>query len=91
VLAVGGTAQHQGGERENRGAFPAKSAGEAVSVTAPQLIEAIQRGGGGLFAAGDGLLVGLGLLVEPVGAGQPHLGRLIPAAVGLDQLILPSR
>lgn len=34
----------KGGGRKNRGAFPGKSAGEAVSVTARQLVEAIQRG-----------------------------------------------
>jgi len=84
VPAVGGTAQHKGAD-ERIGGVSCKSAGEAVSVTARQLIEAIQRGGGGLFAGGGGLLVDLGLLVEPVGAGQPHLGGLVPAAASLGQ------
>jgi hypothetical protein len=45
VPAVGGE-QHRtkGGERENRGGVSCKSAGEAVTVTARQLTEAIQRG-----------------------------------------------
>jgi hypothetical protein len=51
-------------------------------------------GGGGLFTGGGGLLVDLsllvdlGLLVESVGAGQAHLGCLIPAAESA-RLILP--
>jgi hypothetical protein len=43
VLAVGGTAQHQGRTKES-GGVSCKSANEAVSVTARQLIEAIQDG-----------------------------------------------
>jgi hypothetical protein len=42
---LGGTAHTRGDGRANiGGAFPAKSAGEAVSVTERQLIEAIQDG-----------------------------------------------
>src|SRR5829696_2855164 len=40
---------------------------------------------GRLFAGGGGLLVDLGLFVEPVGAGQPDLGRLVPSLLGLGQ------
>ena len=91
MLAVEGTAQHHGGRTRESGGVSCKSAGEAVSVTARQLIEAIQRGGGGLFAGGGGLFVDLGLFVEAVGAGQPHLGGLVPAAASLGQadLALP--
>ena len=74
MLAVGRTAQHQAVADEESGGVSCNSAETAGSVTARQLIEAIQRGGGGLFAGGGGLLVDLGLLVEAVGAGQPHLG-----------------
>src|SRR5215207_9792249 len=40
---------------------------------------------GDLFAGGGGLLVDLGLLVEPVGASQPDLGRLVPPLAGRGQ------
>jgi hypothetical protein len=38
-----------------------------------------------LPAGGGGLLVDLGLLIEPVGAGQPDLGGLVPPLSGLGQ------
>ena len=65
---LGGQYSTSGDGQDDRGDVSCSSVGEAVSVTARQLAEAIQTGGGGLFAGGGGLLGDLGLLVEPIGA-----------------------
>ena len=73
MLAVGGTAQHQAVADKNRGMFPVGALEKPPALQQRQRIEAIQHEGRRLFACGGGVLVDLGLLVEPVaGRGCNH-------------------
>jgi hypothetical protein len=88
VLAVWGNSTK--GANERIGGVSCKSAGEAVGVTARQLIEAIQRGGAAICSRWWRPFCRPRPACRSGRRRPAHLGRRIPAAVDLDQLILPS-